>query len=239
MKPVTIRNPIRIAGLSRKQAAELVRSLRESEPAVSIAFLPAPPGYDVFVHDLSRNPGRYASAMGRIESSLEKYVYGNGDESIVEAVGRRLIDAGNKIAVAESLTGGLLSDRLTDVPGSSSYFMLSVVTYSNDSKVGMLGVSRKTLDRWGAVSRQACGEMLAGLSQYGSFDYRIAVTGIAGPDGGSPEKPVGTVYVGFQGEGRAVLKRLRLIGGRRDIKEGACAAVMDLLWRSTAGLPFS
>lgn len=237
MNRTGFQNPIRTAGLSKKQLLSRIEPLRTSESSVSVELRSSPNGYDIFVLDRGGGRERQARVFNRIERAVSDIIYGHGGESIVSDIGRRLIGSGKTLAIAESLTGGLLSDRLTDVPGSSSYFMCSVVTYSNGSKIDLLGVSRETLEKWGAVSRKTCAEMLAGLSNIGTFDYRIAVTGIAGPEGGSPKKPVGTVYLGFQSDTVTVLKRLKLVGSRRDIKEETCSHAMSILWKAVAGLP--
>jgi nicotinamide-nucleotide amidase len=112
-----------------------------------------------------------------------------------ERLGEILTDADQTIAVAESCTGGLLGGRITAVPGASEYFERALVTYTNRAKQNALGVSRESLDESGAVSEVVAGEMAAGVRDVAGTDWGLATTGIAGPSGGTPEKPVGTVWI--------------------------------------------
>jgi nicotinamide-nucleotide amidase len=119
------------------------------------------------------------------------------------------------LALAESCTGGLLADWLTNLPGSSQYFVFSGVTYSNPAKVAVLGVSQKTLDRCGAVHEQTVREMAEGARRVAKTTYGLATSGIAGPDGGSADKPVGTVCIGLAGPDRCDARRFFFPFGRR------------------------
>ncbi len=135
-----------------------------------------------------------------------------------EELGELLRTKSMTLAVAESCTGGLVSDMITNVPGSSMYFLAGLVTYSNDSKVDLLGVCRETLESYGAVSEQVVIEMARGVRKTTGADIGAAVTGIAGPDGGTEQKPVGLVYFAVD-DGRAILAdRAFLSGDRREVK---------------------
>jgi len=118
------------------------------------------------------------------------------DTSLVERVGDRLRETGAMVAVAESSTGGLVCSRLTDVPGSSEYFDRGVVSYSNAAKVEVLGVASATLDEHGAVSEPTAREMAVGVCELAGTAWGVSTTGVAGPGGGTPRTPVGTVYIG-------------------------------------------
>ena len=118
------------------------------------------------------------------------------EDPIAERIGERLRERGETVAVAESCTGGLVGSLITDVPGSSAYFDRSVVTYSYDAKQDVLAVSREALDAHGAVSEPVAAEMARAVRDTAETDWGVATTGVAGPTGGSPETPVGTVYVG-------------------------------------------
>jgi nicotinamide-nucleotide amidase len=153
---------------------------------------------------------------------------------LAERLGRRLKAKGYKIATAESCTGGWIAQAITEVPGSSAWFDRGFVTYSNNSKVQMLGVSPKTLEQYGAVSTEIAKQMAAGALANSEADWAVAVTGIAGPNGGSKTKPVGTVYVAWQGKnGEAKVDRLQLSGDRHQIRkqavENAIEGVFDML----------
>ena len=127
---------------------------------------------------------------------LGDLVYGRDDERLGEVVGRRLREGGKTVAVAESCTGGLLGKLLTDSPGSSEYFVCGWVTYSNSAKINELGVDEGVIERNGAVSEEVAGAMARGCRVRSGADFGIGITGIAGPGGGSEEKPVGLVYIG-------------------------------------------
>jgi nicotinamide-nucleotide amidase len=132
-----------------------------------------------------------------IQKILDEYIYGYDDDTVPIVLARILKTQKLSIAFAESCTGGLLSKLMTDIPGSSAYTKLNLVTYSNEAKMQMLGVSPQTLEKYGAVSAECAREMVSGLSKVSKADINISVTGIAGPDGGTEEKPVGTVYLGI------------------------------------------
>ena len=139
-------------------------------------------------------------ATGRVRERLGDIIYGEGDASLPEVTGRMLRDNNMKLAVAESCTGGLIANMLTDIPGSSEYFTRGYVTYSNRSKVELLGVGEETLRAYGAVSAETAMAMAKRARTGGNASIGVGVTGIAGPGGGTPEKPVGTVYIGISTE---------------------------------------
>ncbi len=139
---------------------------------------------------------------------------------------------GGSLALAESCTGGLIAHRVTQVPGSSAYFECGVVSYSNRSKTRLLGVPPGLLAEHGAVSEACARAMLDGLFAATSARFGAAVTGIAGPSGGSPEKPVGTVWVAWGSAGRVRTERLRFGGDRAAVKAAATEAVLERLVRA-------
>ncbi len=144
--------------------------------------------------------------------------------------GSRLRDMGLTISIAESCTGGLLSKLITDVPGSSAYYHGGVVSYSNDVKIRLLGVRSETLDKFGAVSGATAREMAEGLRRALATDLSLAVTGIAGPGGGTSEKPVGTVFIALSYKGRDTLvKEFHFKGARQEIRTQSAEAALRLL----------
>jgi nicotinamide-nucleotide amidase len=156
--------------------------------------------------------------------------------AIEETVGDSLRERGEFVAAAESCTGGLIGSLLTDVPGSSDYFDRSIVTYSYDAKMEHLGVPRETLDDVGAVSEPVAEGMARGVRDVAGVTWGVATTGIAGPSGGTDEKPVGTVYLGvaFAGEwgsgaSYAAVEHRVLDGDRRAVKDRAASAALSLL----------
>ncbi len=146
-------------------------------------------------------------------------------------IGELLARRGWSLAVAESCTGGLVSHRLTNVPGSSRYFLGSVVSYANDAKVKLLGVRPETIEVHGAVSPQTAQEMAQGARRLFQADLAVAVTGIAGPGGGTPEKPVGVVFVHLSAPETEWSERHLWAGGREENKAQSAEAVLLLLRR--------
>jgi nicotinamide-nucleotide amidase len=167
----------------------------------------------------------------KIEKELGNAVFSFRGEKMEEVVGRSLAISGFTLAVAESCTGGLIAERLTNVPGSSKYFVEGVVTYSNESKTRLLGVDKKLILEFGAVSQQVARDMARGARHRAKTDFGLAVTGIAGPDGGSEEKPVGLVFIALADEAHTEHKRFVLPGDRELIRWRASQAALDMLRR--------
>ncbi len=181
---------------------------------------------DAAVRALDHATAELAGVLGRDLVS--------SDGSPLEAVvGRMLRERGCRVAVAESCTGGLVASRLTDVPGSSAWFQAGWVAYSNAAKVALLGVDAASIATQGAVSEPVARALATGARERGGVDYGIGVTGIAGPGGGSPDKPVGTVYVALAvPDGSQRVRRLSLYGEREQVKFQASQAALDLLRRA-------
>ncbi len=165
-----------------------------------------------------------------IRARLGESVYAEGlDASMPKTVVEMLTARRETVSVAESLTGGMLASRLVDVPGASAVLGESYVTYANEAKERLLGVSGETLRAHGAVSEQCAREMAEGCLRASGADWALATTGIAGPDGGTPEKPVGTVYIACAGRQGVVVKALKLRGDRTRVRSMTCLYAMDLL----------
>lgn len=169
--------------------------------------------------------------VARIREVLGDVVYSTDGESLPELCTRLLLEKGCTISTAESCTGGMLASAFVDIPGASGAFVGGCVTYSNDSKVRQLGVSPATLENFGAVSEQCAREMAIGMRNVSGTDFALSTTGIAGPDGGSEEKPVGTVYIALSSAEGTQVKRLRLHGDRERIRYTAMLNAMDMLRR--------
>ena len=167
----------------------------------------------------------------KIEKALGDAVFAFRGETMEEVIGRRLMITGFTLAVAESCTGGLIAQRITNVPGSSTYFIEGVVTYSNESKTRLLGVDKKLIRDHGAVSKEVARDMARGVRHRAKTDFGIAVTGIAGPGGGSEEKPVGLVYVALADDSHTEHKRLMIPGDRELVRWRASQAALDMLRR--------
>jgi nicotinamide-nucleotide amidase len=171
------------------------------------------------------------TVSARLEERLGHSIFAFRGESMEEIVGMRLSVTGYTLAVAESCTGGLIAERLTEISGASKYFIESAVVYSNEAKIRTLGVDKKLLREHGAVSAEVAEAMAAGIRKRAGTDFGLAVTGIAGPSGGTEEKPVGLVYLALASEGHIEHRKLILPGDRHLIRWRASQAALDLLRR--------
>ena len=185
--------------------------------------------------DLLAPPGadeRAAAIEASLAGALEPYVFAHDGRPVEEIVLSLARARGLRIAVAESCTGGLVAARLTAVPGASEVFAGGVVAYSDELKRTQLGVGADVLERHGAVSEEAAGAMAAGARERLGADVAVAVTGVAGPGGGTPDKPVGLVYVHATAAGAEETRRLHVPGSRDDVRTRAAAVALHLLRRA-------
>ena len=203
--------------------------------AIQVGLYPHLRAVDIRLTATAASRQATRQALGRIErrlrNALGDVVYGMDDETLEGVVGHLLVSQWKTLAVAESCTGGLLSDRITDVSGSSRYFLGSVIAYHNNVKRRCVGVPADTLARHGAVSAQTARKMAEGIRQVAGSDVGLAITGIAGPTGGTHEKPVRLVYVGLSDESRTRTQRHQFFGDRAAIKQQAAQTALDWLRR--------
>ena len=164
-----------------------------------------------------------------IRKRLGKHIYGEGETTLDLVIGETLLKKKLTISTAESCTGGLLAGTLVNYPGISSVFFEGVVTYSNEAKMKRLGVKAETLEKYGAVSHEIAGEMAKGIALSAETHIGISTTGIAGPEGGTVDKPVGLVYIGISINGKIKTKELRLSGDRDRIRKRAVREALNLL----------
>jgi nicotinamide-nucleotide amidase len=210
-------------------------------PGASLAYLPSYFGVDLRVTVTGTDPEQVRAITGRAYDELKALVapaiYGEGEQGLEEVVGEALLARGWRLATAESCTGGLLAKRLTDTPGASRYFERGFVTYSNASKLALLGVVAAVLERHGAVSEEVAQQMALGARERAGVEAGISITGVAGPEGGSIAKPVGTVCIAVDTPDGAAVRRYQLGGTRRTVRERSTQAALDLLRRQLTGLP--
>ena len=169
--------------------------------------------------------------VGKIVELLGEDVYGVDVDSLEQVVGDGLRARGLKLAVAESCTGGLLSKRITDVPGCSDYYLGGVCSYANEVKMGVLGVKKETLDTVGAVSPETAEQMAAGVAKALGADVGVGITGVAGPGGGTDDKPVGLVYISVWHDGKNVTRKMQTANGRDRIRMQAASTALDMIRR--------
>ena len=163
-------------------------------------------------------------------------VYGVDVDSFEQVVGDELRKRGLTLSVAESCTGGLLSKRITDLPGASDYYKGGVCSYSNEVKMKLLGVKKETLDAYGAVSSQTAEEMAAGVARALDTDIGVGITGIAGPGGATEDKPVGLVYISVYVQGELLTKKTTNALGRDRVRNQAASTALDMIRRKLQGV---
>ena len=209
--------------------AEARVSFRASFPEISLR---------VVVHGAPADAATRADALAaRVRERIGPFLYGEGVVTMEEVVGRLLCERGLTVALAESCTGGLVAHRLTNVPGSSEYVRGAVVAYANAAKEALLGVRAETLAAHGAVSEETAAEMAAGARRVFGTSLAVSTTGIAGPTGGTPEKPVGTVCLALAADAGVVTRRYQLWGTRDWVKLLASQLALDWMRRHALGIP--
>jgi len=172
---------------------------------------------------------QFAELCDRIRAVLSPYIYAEGDLTMEEVVGRLLFEKQQTLALAESCTGGLISQRITRIAGSSAYYYGGAVTYSNDAKIKFLGVTAATLEKHGAVSQQTALEMSQGIRERTGASIGLSVTGVAGPSGGSQQKPIGTIWISIAQENRHEARSFYFHGERERIILGTSQAALNWL----------
>ncbi len=230
-----ITRTLRLFGLTEAEVQGAMARLAPFTQGVAVGFYPNFPETHLVLTMRGRERQQLEETLNRVTGLLAKEV---GDVlldpeglPLEELLGRRLRARGLTLAVAESCTGGLICHRLTNIPGSSDYFLGGVVTYSNQAKLDLLRVPPATLARHGAVSAETAGAMALGVRQVFHAPLGLAVTGIAGPRGGSPEKPVGTVFIGLATPQGVQARYYLFHGAREEIKALSAQSALDWLCR--------
>ena len=233
---------LKTSGVPESTLSEQIGDLKEylSED-VSAAFLPGAAGVTIRISATASSIDKAEKRLDVLQAKLYEQagdlIWGEGkDLHLAEVVGELLADKKLTLAAAESCTGGLLSSTITDIPGSSRYMKGGIIAYANDVKVRQLGVNESHLEKHGAVSAQVAIQMAAGVARHLDADIGVSTTGIAGPGGGTPEKPVGTVWMGFKmGDARFALKAV-LTDDRLLNKQRTVTIVLETIRRSLLGL---
>lgn len=219
-------------------ADELMESLALLDDAVTLAYLPSAGLIRLRAMRVKTGSDaheRYSSLLELIAWKGEKWLVSDRDDTLADALGRLLTERGLTLATAESCTGGLIGEMITENPGSSAYYLGGVVSYANSAKVELLGVDQELLARHGAVSREVAEAMASGARARFGADIAISVTGIAGPGGGTPEKPVGTVWIGIASERGVHAQRHQLGRERQFIRQRAANIALEGVWRVVSG----
>lgn len=238
--PTVVRSrTLRTTGIAESALADALGSDAKAPAGVPLAYLPGWEGVDLrlTVRDVAPADAdaRLAAAEAAVRAHVERWVYGVDDADLAAIVLTELRARGMRIAVAESCTGGMLGMRLTAVPGSSDVVLGGVIAYANEVKVGQLGVQESTLVAHGAVSEETAREMATGARARLSADVAVSITGVAGPGGGTPEKPVGTFCVAVDVRGAVSSFRAAGVGDRQEVRQRATQAALSLVRRSLPG----
>jgi nicotinamide-nucleotide amidase len=226
---------LRITGLPESEVEQRVRPLYALYPDTETTILAAPTGIQLHPRTWSRDAAKAEKLLDeivdRMALALGEHLVSRHGETLEEVVGRVLMENHATIAVAESCTGGMLAERLTNVPGSSNYFLGGIVCYSNDLKTSFVDVPAAIIESKGAVSSEVALALADGIRRRAGATLGIGVTGIAGPGGGTPEKPVGLVHIGIADERGPRERSMRFPGDRERIRQYATQAALDFVRR--------
>ncbi len=196
---------------------------------VEISYYPSLKGVDIVAS--AGHHSQISEINGILDKLLNKYTFTRTEsERIEEVIGKILKDRRETLSVSESCTGGMLASRIVDIPGSSNYFFGGIVSYSNEVKKKFLGVSQNNLIKYGAVSPKVAVQMAIGIKKNIKSTYSIGITGIAGPDGGTPEKPVGLVYISLATPDKVYVRKYTFVGSRNTIRTRTTTAALNMLW---------
>ena len=225
----------KVFGLGETEINHRLDSLENDDERIRIGYYPVFPEVHLSLSVIGENEAEAEALFqqhdAEILALLDDSLFGIDQETMASVLGRLLVEQGQTLATAESCTGGLISHKITSVPGSSDYFAGGVVAYSNELKERFLDVDPALLAEHGAVSRQVARAMAEGIRARTGADIGISVTGIAGPSGGTKEKPVGTVYVGFSLPGETTDMLYRFSGSRWQVQEMTAVTALDYLRR--------
>jgi len=230
-----VRRTLSIFGLTESATDELAAPIytKYRNPSTTILFKDGQ--IELHLTAQARNESETVKLLddlaGRLDEVLGEYVFSRNNETLEEVAGQLLKLRGYTLATAESCTGGLLAGRITEVPGSSEYFLEGVVSYSNEAKIDLLRVPKKLIETHGAVSEQVAGAMAAGIRKRAGSTFGIGVTGIAGPGGGSNEKPVGLVYIALADDSQTTTRKFIFPGDRQFIRTLSVNAALDMVRR--------
>jgi nicotinamide-nucleotide amidase len=227
----------KVFGLTEARAKEVIQGITGN---IELAYLPSFPEIRLRVivrgGDEKEVAARHKKCEEEISKRLGTYLYGKDNEVMEAVAGRLLRKARATIAVAESCTGGLIAHRITEIPGSSNYFLCGVVAYDNEAKEGLLGVSPSILEEYGPVSRETAEQMARGVRERSGATIGVATTGIAGPTGGTPEAPVGRVFIALAADEILEVKQYDFFGDRHGIKLMSSAVALDRVRRYLLGI---
>lgn len=237
---VIARRTLRTMGAGESSLYTMIEEAGGVDNDVELAYLPHFGQVDLRLTAHGQNTKEAKARLNRAAQKLRRavgpYVFGEGDQTLEEVVGKLLARKKLTLAAAESCTGGLFSSRITSASGSSRYFLEGVVAYSNEAKERILGVKKRTLIKHGAVSAAVAAEMAEGARRKSGADIAVSSTGVAGPTGGTREKPVGLIYIAISSKDGTATKELRLGKDRLRNQDRTVKEMMEWLWKTAKGL---
>jgi nicotinamide-nucleotide amidase len=232
--PVIFHKVIRTIGIGESTLAEMIDTWEDALPSnIKLAYLPSMGSVRLrltgFGEVLEIIEKEVESQFLKVFPTIKEYVYGYGNDELEEVIGRTLTQKEQTISVAESCTGGYLGHQFTKVSGSSAYFIGGILAYDNSVKISQLNVNPETLKKYGAVSEETVKEMAENVRKKLGTNYGLATSGIAGPNGGTPEKPVGTIWIAISTEKETFTKKLTLGGFREQNIHLTAMNILNLL----------
>ncbi|MEA1936173.1 MAG: competence/damage-inducible protein A [Thermodesulfobacteriota bacterium] len=234
-----VKKTIKLFGLTEAKIDQILSDVDLEIPGVSMGFYPHFPENHIVITSKnlieSMAEENLKTAEKRIEGKLRQYIFGYDNDTLEGVVASLLKSRALTLSVAESCTGGLITDRLTNIPGSSTFLDRGVVVYSNDSKTELLGVPVQILNKFGAVSEETAILMAEGIRKLGKTDIGLATTGIAGPTGGTTEKPVGTVFIALTDGGNTICRNFLFGWERKRVKKISSQWALEILRRFLTG----
>jgi len=224
---------IKITGLSESQVNHKVKDILKSPPPVTVGIFAHPALIELKITAKAKNEQQANVLINKVDKKitlrLKDYIFGKDVQTLEEVVGKLLRRSRKTLAIAESCTGGLISNRITNISGSSKYFKMAVVVYSNKTKVAQLNVSPETLKKYGAVSSQIATQIARNVRRIAGTSFGLGVTGIAGPTGATKSKPIGLVYIALATPKQTISRKFHFTGDREVIKFKSSQAALDLL----------
>lgn len=232
---VILSRVIKMTGIGESAVEEIIEDLLKNNNP-TLAPLAKPGEVNLRLTARAENRRQALDIIAPLEETIRRrlgtYIFGTDNDTLEGVVGAALPKRRLTLAVAESCTGGLLANRLTNIPGSSAFFLGGFITYSNEAKTKLLGVDPRVLENHGAVSPEVAAVMATGAKKIINSDIGVGITGIAGPSGGTAAKPVGLVYIGLDFMGKVIVHRENYVGERENIKFLSTQSALYLLWQS-------
>lgn len=237
---VLMQKTLLTTGAGESTLNEMLGDVREIIGENKLAFLPSQVGVRLRINVEGKNEDEAITKLENIEnkirSKIKDYIYGVNDEELEKVIGKILTDRKQTLSVAESCTGGFISSKIVSVPGSSNYYIGGVCVYSNIEKIKLLNIKEDTLKRYGAVSQETAIEMAEGVREIMNTDFAVSTTGIAGPTGGTADKPVGLVWIGFSSKEKKYAMSF-LFGNNREINiQRSSQRALEILRRELSGI---